>query len=149
MVAEVDSSTLAALEAALLNKSGTVPLHNRFRALFTLKSLKNDNAVTIISKGTRLVRIALRRVYIYTVSAGFEDESALLKHELAYCLGQIKNKNALPVLEAVLANATEDPMVRHEVRKLSSVLVPTSDVRLLYRQRRLSERYPTHRLRMS
>ena len=44
MVAEVDSSSLSALEAALLNASGNVPLHNRFRALFTLKSLKNDDA---------------------------------------------------------------------------------------------------------
>ena len=52
MVAEVDQKTLVALEAALLNTSGSVPLHNRFRALFTLKALKNDNAVRIISKGT-------------------------------------------------------------------------------------------------
>ena len=51
MVAEVDSSSLSALEAALLNASGNEPLHNRFRALFTLKSLKNDDAVNIISKG--------------------------------------------------------------------------------------------------
>ena len=51
MVAEVDAQTLAALEAALLNTSGIVPLHNRFRALFTLKALKNDAAVQIISKG--------------------------------------------------------------------------------------------------
>ena len=48
---------------------------------------------------------------------GFADESALLKHELAYCLGQMKNMNALPVLESVLADEKEDPMVRHEVRK--------------------------------
>jgi deoxyhypusine monooxygenase len=40
-----------ALEAALLNKSGSELLHNRFRALFTLKALKNDRAVDIISKG--------------------------------------------------------------------------------------------------
>lgn len=48
-------------------------------------------------------------------SSGFEDESALLKHELAYCLGQIKNDKALPVLESVLRDRAEDPMVRHEV----------------------------------
>ena len=53
MVAEASSSTLAALEAALLNTSGNVPLHNRFRALFTLKALKNDEVVDIISKGER------------------------------------------------------------------------------------------------
>lgn len=51
MVAEASSSSLAALEAALLNSPGNVPLHNRFRALFTLKALKNDEAVDIISKG--------------------------------------------------------------------------------------------------
>ena len=51
---------------------------------------------------------------------GFADESALLKHELAYCLGQMKNMNALPVLESVLADEKEDPMVRHEVRKSRS-----------------------------
>jgi len=46
---------------------------------------------------------------------GFTDESALLKHELAYCLGQMKLPSALPVLESVLENIDEDPMVRHEV----------------------------------
>lgn len=47
---------------------------------------------------------------------GFQDPSALLKHELAYCLGQIKDESALPTLEKVLADESEDPMVRHEVR---------------------------------
>ena len=42
---------LSTLEALLLNLSGNVPLHNRFRALFTLKALKNEEAVRIISKG--------------------------------------------------------------------------------------------------
>ena len=56
----------------------------------------------------------LNLVLIY--SAGFADESALLKHELAYCLGQMKKTSALPVLESVLADEKEDPMVRHEVR---------------------------------
>ena len=60
MVAEVDPSTLAALEAALLNKQGNVPLHNRFRALFTLKSLKNDDAVKIISEGVFQVSVCAR-----------------------------------------------------------------------------------------
>ena len=55
MVAEIDASTLSALEAALLNTSGSVPLHSRFRALFTLKALKDDDAVQIISKGKPLL----------------------------------------------------------------------------------------------
>jgi deoxyhypusine monooxygenase len=47
----VPPSELNNLEALLLNTSGNVPLHNRFRALFTLKALKSDQAVHIISKG--------------------------------------------------------------------------------------------------
>jgi len=77
-------------------KPGNVLLHNRFRALFTLKSLKTEDAVRVIS-------------------AGFQDSSALLKHELAYCLGQMKKTSALPALESVLRDQSEDPMVRHEI----------------------------------
>jgi deoxyhypusine monooxygenase len=47
--------------------------------------------------------------------AGFSDPSALLKHELAYCLGQMGDQSALSVLESVLKDRSEDPMVRHEV----------------------------------
>ena len=54
--------------------------------------------------------------------AAFQDPSALLKHELAYCLGQMKNATALPILESILADDREDPMVRHEV----SCLFPLS-----------------------
>lgn len=42
---------LKILEDSLLNKSGNVPLHNRFRSLFTLKALKSDEAVQIICEG--------------------------------------------------------------------------------------------------
>jgi deoxyhypusine monooxygenase len=47
----VSQAKLNNLEALLLNTSGNVPLHSRFRALFTLKALKSDEAVIIISKG--------------------------------------------------------------------------------------------------
>lgn len=50
----------------------------------------------------------------FTHYSGFADDSALLKHELAYCLGQMKLTTALPTLESVLRNPNEDPMVRHE-----------------------------------
>ncbi|RUP43775.1 armadillo-type protein [Jimgerdemannia flammicorona] len=85
----------AYLEATLTNVNGDVPLHERFRALFTLKNLADDRSVHIIAKA-------------------FVDDSALLKHELAYVLGQTKNKNAIPTLRKVLATLDEEPMVRHE-----------------------------------
>ncbi|EGN98329.1 hypothetical protein SERLA73DRAFT_183276 [Serpula lacrymans var. lacrymans S7.3] len=112
MVAAISPSELKALEASLLNASGNVPLHNRFRALFTLKSLKNEDAVRIISEG-------------------FKDPSALLKHELAYCLGQMKQTSALSTLESVLKNPTEDPMVRHEAAEAMGAISSTESIPVL------------------
>lgn len=44
----------------------------------------------------------------------FKDESALLKHELAYCLGQMQDTAAVPTLIDVLRDLKQEPMVRHE-----------------------------------
>ncbi|GAA5951159.1 hypothetical protein JCM3765_002403 [Sporobolomyces pararoseus] len=74
----------------LLNSNST-PLAQRFRALFTLKSLGGPRAIEIIAKG-------------------FDGESALLGHELAYCLGQLKDSNALPILTKVLRDTNEHIM---------------------------------------
>ena len=46
--------TIDALERQLLNATGDVPLHTRFRALFTLKSLKSEAAIAVIAKGRSL-----------------------------------------------------------------------------------------------
>ncbi|KAJ3599366.1 hypothetical protein NHX12_033329 [Muraenolepis orangiensis] len=70
-------------------------LSQRFRALFTLRDLGGAEAIEWISKT-------------------FVDDSALLKHELAYCLGQMQDKRAIPTLTAVLRDTQQDPMVRHE-----------------------------------
>ncbi|XP_076860383.1 deoxyhypusine hydroxylase [Brachyhypopomus gauderio] len=70
-------------------------LPTRFRALFTLRNLGGPEAIKWISEA-------------------FVDESALLKHELAYCLGQMQDECALPVLEGVLKDTEQEPMVRHE-----------------------------------
>ncbi|CAD5212004.1 unnamed protein product [Bursaphelenchus xylophilus] len=70
-------------------------LASRFRALFVLRNLKDDRSVFYIGKA-------------------FNDDSALLKHELAYCLGQMQNKSAIPVLVETLKDVKQDPMVRHE-----------------------------------
>ncbi|XP_022625794.1 deoxyhypusine hydroxylase [Seriola dumerili] len=70
-------------------------LTRRFRALFTLKNLGGAEAIEWISKA-------------------FTDESALLKHELAYCLGQMQDRQAIPSLTAVLKDTQQEPMVRHE-----------------------------------
>ncbi|XP_067872478.1 deoxyhypusine hydroxylase isoform X2 [Heterodontus francisci] len=71
------------------------PLKERFRALFTLRNLGGLVAIEWISRG-------------------FGDESALLKHELAYCLGQMQDQRAIPILTRVLQDHNQEPMVRHE-----------------------------------
>ncbi|XP_066551902.1 deoxyhypusine hydroxylase [Amia ocellicauda] len=71
------------------------PLKARFRALFTLRNLGGSMAIDWISKA-------------------FTDDSALLKHELAYCLGQMQDEYAIPSLISVLENTKQEPMVRHE-----------------------------------
>lgn len=48
---DISDDAYNALRASLLNESGNTPLHERFRALFTLKSLKNERAIEIISEG--------------------------------------------------------------------------------------------------
>ncbi|KAF9067131.1 Deoxyhypusine hydroxylase [Rhodocollybia butyracea] len=112
MSPSISAAQLQTLEDSLLNTSGNVPLHERFRSLFTLKSLKNEDAIKIISKG-------------------FQDSSALLKHELAYCLGQMKSASALPVLESVLRNPTEDPMVRHEAAEAMGAISASDSIPIL------------------
>lgn len=67
----------------------------RFRSLFLLRNAKDDPSVTFIANS-------------------FMDSSALLKHELAYCLGQMQNPNAIPYLIQVLEDLQQEPMVRHE-----------------------------------
>ena len=71
------------------------PLKERFRALFTLRNLGGPKAIEGISQC-------------------FSDSSALLKHELAYCLGQMQDLSAIPILTKVLKDTQQEPMVRHE-----------------------------------
>ena len=61
-IPDVTPEGLSALEASLLNTSGDVALHHRFRALFALKALKNEDAVRIISMGMDPVQVLQRHL---------------------------------------------------------------------------------------
>ena len=67
------------------------PLKERFRALFTLKNIGGQQSIDWIAKA-------------------FSDESALLKHEVAYCLGQLQDPLAIPILTQVLSDPAREPM---------------------------------------
>lgn len=100
---DVDTASLEQLRDVLCNKSGGVPLANRFRALFNLKCVGAD------SEDKETVHKA-----IDYIAESFSDSSELLKHEVAYVLGQIKNVYANKYLADVLKNTEQQVMVRHE-----------------------------------
>lgn len=79
----------------LLLKNTDRPLKQRFRALFTLKNIGGCRAIDHIVET-------------------FGDKSALLKHELAYCLGQMRNPYAIPELKSLLQDTSQEVVVRHE-----------------------------------
>ncbi|KAK5552041.1 deoxyhypusine hydroxylase [Exophiala xenobiotica] len=89
-----------------------VPLARRFRALFSLKHLASQ------SPGPQATAA------IEAIAAAFASPSALLKHELAYCLGQTKNLVAVPFLRGVLEN-------RHEAAEALGALNDLSSLELM------------------
>jgi deoxyhypusine monooxygenase len=72
-------------------------LGKRTNAAFFLRTDGSPEAVEAISE-------ALRN----------RDDSALLRHELAYILGQIQDARACAVLSDILQDGNDDCMVRHE-----------------------------------
>eukprot|EP00898_Chlorokybus_atmophyticus_P002251 jgi/Chlat1/3026/Chrsp201S03278 len=73
-----------------------LPLPQRFRVLFSLRNVKNSP----------VAQEALLKA--------LNDPSALFRHEVAFCLGQMQGAEAVPALVAVLQDHTENSMVRHE-----------------------------------
>ncbi|XP_033302505.1 deoxyhypusine hydroxylase isoform X2 [Bombus bifarius] len=90
---QVNENQISAIGRVLNDQNR--PLKERFRALFTLKNIGGAKAIQEIHNC-------------------FNDESALLKHELAYCLGQMQDSHAIPILIGILKDVTQEPMVRHE-----------------------------------
>lgn len=91
----VDASETSINHVGTVLANTKLPMKERFRALFTLKNLGGNLAIEKISKC-------------------FTDDSCLLKHELAYCLGQMRDDYAIPYLIEVLKDNNQEPMVRHE-----------------------------------
>ncbi len=89
-------------------------LAERFRALFTLRNIGGSCSIDQISK-------------CLTAPNG----SALLKHECAYCLGQMNDDISLPVLRNVLSDITQNSMVRHEAGEALAAIGKTDVIELL------------------
>lgn len=107
--------TLEKLACILRNEGGKYSLPERFRALFALKALDNDDVVEIIGN---------------VLST---EKSSLLKHELAYVLGQMRRPSALPILREVLVDLTgsHETIVRHEAAEALGAIGCESSLELL------------------
>ena len=70
-------------------------MFQRMRALFALRNIGGEESVDALA-------------------AAFGAASALLKHEIAYVLGQMQDDHAVPHLIERLEDLDEDVMVRHE-----------------------------------
>ncbi|KAI4741195.1 deoxyhypusine hydroxylase [Aureobasidium sp. EXF-12298] len=115
-------STVLALRKTLTSENEA--LAARFRALFSLKYLacqepRTENTIPAID----------------AIAAGFASPSALLKHELAYCLGQSRHDAAVPYLQKVLSDRQEDPMCRHEAAEAIGALGDKGSLKLLIERR--------------
>lgn len=67
----------------------------RMRALFALRNLGGAESIDALANA-------------------FNSDSALLKHEIAYVMGQMQDSHAVPYLIERLSDMNEDLMVRHE-----------------------------------
>ncbi|VEU20095.1 DEKNAAC101028 [Brettanomyces naardenensis] len=115
-------SSLEKLRDILCNISGNEKLANRFRALFYLKSVgeqwKQDQ-----SKADTAVR--------YISECFHHSNSELLKHEVAYVLGQTGNLTAAPILRDVLEDLNQQVMVRHEAAEALGALDDEGSLQVL------------------
>ncbi|KAI9045047.1 deoxyhypusine monooxygenase [Aspergillus affinis] len=106
----------AGVDATILNLRKVItdesePLARRFRALFSLKHL------ACLEPHTENTLPAIQ-----AIAAAFTSQSALLKHELAYCLGQTRNPDSVEYLQHVVKDTQEDAMCRHEAAEALGAL---------------------------
>ena len=86
-------SSVKDLRATICNESER--MFQRMRALFALRNIGGKDAVEALA-------------------AAYSSKSALLKHEIAYVMGQMQDAHAVPYLIERLEDMEEDLMVRHE-----------------------------------
>ncbi|PLB39714.1 deoxyhypusine monooxygenase [Aspergillus candidus] len=114
----VTDETLQTLTRVLNDENES--LARRFRALFSLKH------VACLQPPTDKTLPAIK-----AIAAAFSSSSALLKHELAYCLGQTRNPDSLSYLHDVVKDPEEDAMCRHEAAEALGALGYESSLEIL------------------
>lgn len=78
------------------------PLFVRYRAMFALRDLASPPDLPTAVPA------------VHALARGFEDSSALFRHEIAFVFGQLSHPASIPALTSALSNSKEAGMVRHE-----------------------------------
>lgn len=65
------------------------------------------------------------------------EDGALMRHELAYILGQMRNRDACPFLTSILEDESDDILVRHESAEALGAIGHSSSIAVL-------EKYSKH-----
>ncbi|KAF7848200.1 hypothetical protein BT93_L2203 [Corymbia citriodora subsp. variegata] len=103
-------SSIGHLREVLLDEESG--MYDRYAALFALRNHGGDEAIKAI---------------IDSLGAN----SALLRHEVAYVLGQLQDKAASAELSNILRKTDEHPMVRHEAAEALGSIADDQSVALL------------------
>ena len=113
------SGSISEWEHQLMESS--LPLFARYRAMFALRNHGGREAVLALV-------------------TGFQDSSALFKHEVAYILGQMQDELAIDGLRERLDDVMEDAMVRHECAEALGSIATDDCFRILQKYRQDGER---------
>lgn len=94
------TSTVEELGKSLMDES--LPLFKRYRAMFALRDLASPPDLPTAVPA------------VHALAKGFNDSSALFRHEIAFVFGQLSHPASIPALTAALSDLKEASMVRHE-----------------------------------
>ena len=129
---------IASLSETLRDQS--LPIQDRFRALFTLRSLeKNPEAVAALVgalgvAGENAISTSTSReenAAALSQSPSMLHSDALFRHEVAFALGQMRAKEATQTLIAVLKNQNEHGMTRHECAEALGAIADETSLEVL------------------
>lgn len=90
------------------------PIAQRTHAAFLLRTRGDAESVEILSEALRNKR-----------------DTPLMRHELAYILGQIQNPSVCPLLSAILEDEEDDILVRHESAEALGAIGQSDSVEIL------------------
>lgn len=113
------ANDLVRLGDCLCSREG--PIGKQMNAVFLLKSLGGEDAIDQLKRG-------------------MDSDSVLLKHEIAYVLGQMQDSYANEFLISVLSNEKEDPIVRHEAAEALGAIGDEESLPVL-------EKYQNHHIK--